>query len=274
MLRKIRFLEFLVLLAAMPLSAQKIVGFYATVSSSVDTNMLTMTTDLFYTQLQNMDGFSVIDCRNTTYSEGVEKKGDIIFYAEIQEKDGQWSCTLNAATGNPLKTVQETRTYASYYKILLDAKASLDTVFAKLYQDNQASSSKDQSDSSAAGSGTASLDSLAGTWVGEPLIDKVIILRGGKGFVIFKNGASMTIAVSIKGKNVSVIQQGRSNASFYPEIARELALKNAATASPISWSLVLVGESTLKGSKTTLVEDKKSSSGISVGEIEVQWTKQ
>ena len=118
------------------------------------------------------------------------------------------------------------------------------------------------------------MDSLAGTWVGEQLIDKVIILRAGKGFVIFKNGASMTIAVSIKGNNVSVVQQGRSNASFYPEIARELALKNAATASPISWSLILVGESTLKGTKTTLVEDKKSSSGISVGSIEVQWTKQ
>ena len=273
MVKKIRFLEFLVLLAMMPLSAQKVVGFYATVSSSDDTNMLTMTTDLFYTQLQNMDGYSVIDCRNTTYSENAEKKGDIIFYAEIQETDGQWSCTLNAATGNPLKHVQETRTYASYYKILLDAKASLDSVLTKLYQDGQASQTKDSADSSTA-SGSASLDSLAGTWVGEQLIDKVIILRGGKGFVIFKNGASMTIAVSIKGNNVSVVQQGRSNASFYPEIARELALKNAATASPISWALVLVGESTLKGTKTTLVEDKSSSSGISVGKIEVQWTRQ
>lgn len=273
MVKKIRFLEFLILLAVMPLSAQKVVGFYATVSSSDDTNMLTMTTDLFYTQLQNMDGYSVIDCRNMTYTEGVEKKGDIIFYAEIQEKDGQWSCTLHAATGSPLKNVQETRTYASYYKILLDAKASLDSILTKLYQDAQETQSKESSDSST-GSGSANLDSLAGTWIGEQLIDKVIILRGGKGFVIFKNGASMTIAVSIKGNNVSVVQQGRSNASFYPEIARELALKNAATASPISWSLTLVGESTLKGTKTTLVENKNSSSGISVGSIEVQWTKQ
>ncbi|MBO4321241.1 MAG: hypothetical protein J5857_12310 [Treponema sp.] len=274
MVKKIRFLEFLILLAVMPLSAQKVVGFYATVSSSDDTNMLTMTTDLFYTQLQNMDGYSVVDCRSTPYTENAEKKGDIIFYAEIQEDNGQWSCTLHAATGNPLKAVQETRTYASYYKILLDAKASLDSILSKLNQDGQALQSKDQSDSTASGAGAASLDSLAGTWTGEQLIDKVIILRGGKGFVIFKNGASMTIAVSIKGTNVSVIQQGRSNASFYPEIARELALKNAATASPISWALVLVGESTLKGTKTTLVEDKSSSSGIAVGKIEVQWTKQ
>ncbi|MBP5358182.1 MAG: hypothetical protein J6Y69_03230 [Treponema sp.] len=273
MVKKIRFLEFLVLLAMMPLSAQKVVGFYATVSSSDDTNMLTMTTDLFYTQLQNMNGYSVIDCRNTPYNENAEKKGDIIFYAEIQEEDGQWSCTLHAATGNPLKTVQETRSYASYYKILLDAKASLDSILSKLYQDDNATQAKDQVEA-ASGSGSASLDSLAGTWTGEQLIDKVIILRGGKGFVIFKNGASMTISVSIKGNNVSVVQQGRSNASFYPEIARELALKNAATASPISWSLTLMGESTLKGTKTTLVEDKSSSSGIAIGSIEVQWTKQ
>ena len=37
----------------------------------------------------------------------------------------------------------------------------------------------------------ATLETLAGTWTGEALVDKVIILRGGNGFVIFKNGASM-----------------------------------------------------------------------------------
>ena len=67
------------------------------------------------------------------------------------------------------------------------------------------------------------LDTLAGTWTGDTLIDKIVILRGGKGFVIFKNGASMNIVISINGSSVTVIQKGRSNASFYPELSRELA---------------------------------------------------
>ena len=117
------------------------------------------------------------------------------------------------------------------------------------------------------------LDTLAGTWTGDTLVDKIVILRGGKGFVIFKNGASMNITVSLNGTSVTVTQKGRSNASFYPELSRELALKNAATANPIKWELKLVSLQKMTGVKTTLVEDKKSSTGASPKAISVEWSK-
>ena len=66
----------------------------------------------------------------------------------------------------------------------------------------------------------------------------------------------------------------RSNASYYPDLPRELALKNAATASPIKWDLTLTSSSTLKGTKTTLVENTDSENGVKKGTFNVEWTKQ
>lgn len=116
------------------------------------------------------------------------------------------------------------------------------------------------------------MDTIAGTWEGEELTDKILILRGGRGFIIFKNGATMNISVSVEGSDVTIKQKGKPNASFYPSLPRQDALKNAASASPIEWNFKLEGK-TLTGIKKTLVSDKKSSTGVSEGNVNATWTK-
>ncbi len=250
-------------------AAQKTVDFFSTVSSSEDTDMIDMTTNLFFTQMQGLDGYIVTDKRDREFTGTGDFTADLAFFAEIQEIEGGWMCTLNTVDRQSARAVQETKTYASYYKILLDAKSSLENVLNNI--DSQ--SSEKQGGDSGSTSGQLNLDTLAGTWTGDSLIDKIVILRGGKGFVIFKNGASMNITVAINGNAVTVIQKGRSNASFYPELTREVALQNAATASPIRWDLKVIDSQKMTGTKTTLAEDKKSSTGASAKTSEVEWTK-
>ncbi|MBR6078686.1 MAG: hypothetical protein IKQ66_04755 [Treponema sp.] len=250
-------------------AAQKTVDFFSTVSSSEDTDMIDMTTNLFFTQMQGLDGYIVTDKRDREFTGTGDFTADLAFFAEIQEIEGGWMCTLNTVDRQSARAVQETKTYASYYKILLDAKSSLENVLNNI--DSQ--SSEKQGGDSGSTSMQLNLDTLAGTWTGDSLIDKIVILRGGKGFVIFKNGASMNITVAINGNAVTVIQKGRSNASFYPELTREVALQNAATASPIRWDLKVIDSQKMTGTKTTLAEDKKSSTGASAKTSEVEWTK-
>ena len=82
----------------------------------------------------------------------------------------------------------------------------------------------------------------------------------------------MNISITVQGNSIKIKQNGKPNASFFPEIPRQDALKNAATAAPVEWNMTLSGN-TLSGKKTTLVENKSSPGGISQGEIEVSWTK-
>lgn len=261
-------------LAVFALSAET-VDFFATASSSKDSNMIKMTTDLFFAQFQAVDGYSVNDRRNENYNPSEETR-NISFYAEIQEDtDGGWLCTLNAIKADGKQNVSSTKKYDTYYKILLDAKPSLENLLKNLSGNIQLPSSQEtqnQENREQQTSYANSIEAIAGTWTGEPLIEKILILRGGRGFVIFKNGASMNISITVQGNSIKIRQNGKPNASFFPEIPRQEALKNAATAAPVEWNMTLSGN-TLSGKKTTLVENKNSPEGISQGEIEVSWTK-
>ncbi|MBS7241466.1 MAG: hypothetical protein KIG77_03655 [Treponema sp.] len=256
------------------------IDFYATVSTSTDAGMIKMSTDILYTQLQTMDGYTVIDRRNENYNP-VNKSQNISFYTEIQEESsGSWTCTLNAFKGEA--AFSSTKEYDSYYKILMDAKASLENFMLNLSgnivipgQESSETVSRENEDGPARPNvrkHNPIMDTIAGTWEGEELTDKILILRGGRGFIIFKNGATMNISVSVEGSDVTIKQKGKPNASFYPSLPRQDALKNAASASPIEWNFKLEGK-TLTGIKKTLVSDKKSSTGVSEGNVNATWTK-
>lgn len=254
------------------------VDFFATVSASADAGMIKMSTDLLYTQLQSMDGYTVIDRRNETYSTENKSK-NISFYTEIQEESsGTWICTLNAFKGDA--AFSSTKEYDSYYKILMDAKASLENFMLNLsgnivipgQEEAEIEASDEDDENKQINKRNPMMDLIAGTWTGEELTEKILILKGGRGFIIFKNGATMNITVTTDGSNVTIIQKGKPNASFYPDLPRPDALKNAASASPIEWKLKLDGKN-LTGIKKTLVADKKSSTGVSEGFVSVSWTK-
>ena len=279
------------------------IDFYATVSTSTDAGMIKMSTDILYTQLQTMDGYTVIDRRNENYNPA-NKSQNISFYTEIQEESsGSWTCTLNAfkgEVGNARQSLipiavqvntgqtavhdafSSTKEYDSYYKILMDAKASLENFMLNLSgnivipgQESSETVSRENEDGPARPNvrkHNPIMDTIAGTWEGEELTDKILILRGGRGFIIFKNGATMNISVSVEGSDVTIKQKGKPNASFYPSLPRQDALKNAASASPIEWNFKLEGK-TLTGIKKTLVSDKKSSTGVSEGNVNATWTK-
>ncbi|MCR5218102.1 hypothetical protein [Treponema sp.] len=258
-------------LTACSLHAAQNVDFYATESSSQDTGMIQMTTDHFYSQFQTIDGYVVIDHRKDHYSP--DKAGsNIAFYAEIQEApEGGWICTLNALKGDSKKAVTSTKKYDSYYMILLDAKPSLENLLSNLAGKAVQETPQVQKETAPVQKAHTDIENLSGTWAGEDFIDKILILRSGKGVIIYKNGAIMNVSVEIEDKNVHIKQTGRSNASYFPELPRATALKNAASAPPVEWKLTLTPDGKLQGEKNTLVEDEDSPGGVAEGIVKVIW---
>ncbi len=272
--------QFLILVLALNLYATIPVDFYATVSSSKDSNMLRMTTDLFFTQFQALDGYTVNDKRDTNFSEENAVSSNIAFYAEIQEDSaGGWLCTLNAIKKSGNKNVSITKKYASYYKILMDAKSSLENLLANLNSNLTTQNELENKTSllPQAESPALDLDFLAGTWTGEEAITKIILTRGGRGFIIFKNGASMNVSVELENsgsKTIVVIKQTtRANASFFTELSRSLALQSAVDAPAIEWNLTLISDDTLEGTKKTLLEDPENPGKVKSGTVSIKWKK-
>ncbi len=229
---------------------------YGTSIDSNDASKVQVSADLFYSQLQLSDDFTLYDRRSTVYSADVldvhKNTNDVLFYNEIIENEDMWSTSLHLVDFSTDKEVFVKYEYSEYYRILIDAKDVLNELIEKYkasYTGLDSSSNIEPSVNSTPSSITVT--NLFGTWYGEEHVDKIVILRGGKGFVIFENGASMNISVSVDGSTFLARQESQSNASFFPELPREVALVKALDGSLIEWELTIENENSLSGVKHT-----------------------
>lgn len=265
-------------------ATQITVDYYGVLTTSDNTNILKMAQDIFYTQLCSIDNITTNDKRLDTSktlasvpnTDNIQTE-NIIFYAEITEEKtsetSKWLCKLNAYIPKTKKTISQTEEFDSYYKILVNAKDYIDKFLIPIKYTTTIPSNYPTQESK-----LLSIESLAGTWDGEPFTDKIIILRGGRGFIIFKNGSTMNISVSMDKNEstgistINITQVGKSNASFYPALPREKALEYAANAKPIKWKFTTISNQQLIGTKETLVKSESNQS-IAEGIEKSIWTK-
>ncbi len=258
----------------------KQIDFYGVASKDTEKNMLSMTEDLFFAQLKELS-YTIEDKRYENFSSDYfsnacdfsasNKKGTAAIFAVITKLDtGKWEMKINFLEYNNTVPRTTTQVYDSYYKILMESKSSLTSTLTQLM-----STSSAKTNTSSDSSEEITLEDLAGSWNGGKYINKVIIMRGGRGFVIFKNGASMNISVKIEKnegiQSVNIIQTSGNNASYFPGIERKKALEAAMNANPISWNLKPVDKNTLTGTENTLTED--SAGNIKEGSVSATWKK-
>lgn len=249
------------------------VEFYSLTSTLSDTSKVQMTEDLLFTQLMSLQKYRIIDKRPLNYAGSTDSlNGDtLVFYGELHEKDSQWICTLWLEHPFQNKKVRVSGSYDSYFKILSEAKSSIAQLFSDISSTSGIATNKPSSSTN-----IPTYDNLSGTWTGEAFINKIVILRGGRGFVIFNNGASMNISVDIQGNTIICTQSGKPNASYFPELPREVALIAATDAQPITWTMTLANDATMKGTKRSLqaIMESGNAVGAQMGTTEVTWTRQ
>ena len=243
--------------------------------------MSKMTSDLYYTQLCEINGYTVNDKRIGIRMASAPQTSDfedgkISLYAVISKKENtsKWISTINIYDSSRKAVFSEAKEYDSFYKILMEPKASLQETISTLLS-GSGTVAQAPAGSASPSKPTAKIQStefLSGTWGGEETIDKIVIMRGGRGFVIFKNGSSMNITVEIQtegsSQNIVITQNGKANASFFPELPREVALKEAVNAKPIKWIFNINDDDTRSGTKSTLI----LSDGVAAnGTLDVVW---
>lgn len=248
------------------------IGFYKLQSNSQESSTNKMTQDLFYTKLVAINTITPIDKREVDFKPTLSDLEPEVIYIEIlHEELTQWICKVHhhniAENTHKMKEIR----VDSYYKILLDSKKLLEELIF----------SNDKTDSPETGAQSSmklgiNIEQLSGTWNGESDIDKIMILRGGRGFIFFRNGATMNISLSTENDELIIQQTSKPNASFFPNLPREVALKTATTAKPIIWKFYQKEQNILEGKKYTVSASFENDTSISLKEITipVTWTRQ
>lgn len=286
LLKKSVLISIILFIFSAGLSAQSyFIDYYGIVSTEIDENMSKMTSDLYYTQLTEINNFTITDKRT---SPNLKNRPDISAFSEsalafftLITKDSdsdKWITTYYVIDKANNEEHSKQKKFDSFYKILMEPKDVLRQTIKQLIEnDTSAKTLTSQTSSEAPDLTTTAISSteeLSGTWTGEENIKKIVIMRGGRGFVIFNNGATMNIIVELSGdesnKQVLITQKGNSNASFYPELQRSAALTAAVSAEPIKWTLTLINGNTLKGIKDTLLPEGNS---YKQGTVSVIWTR-
>ena len=250
------------------------IDYYGIVSSEIDDNMAKMLSDLYYTQFQEISSFNVTDkrtqdCLKSIPSNDSINSSNFSFYSIITKENAKWISNLTIKNKNLNHSVK--KEFDSFYKILMEPKDILQASLKDLVLQKTVVSTEEQTEQPTINLPQISTEFLSGTWYGENNIDKIVIMRGGRGFVIFNNGASMNISVELSNaskKTIKIKQNGRSNASFYPDLPRQVALKVAVNANPIEWNFELLDDNTLKGKKSTLISANEDAIP---GIIDVTW---
>ncbi len=261
----------LIILISSMLSAEDLVNidYYGIQSNDADENMINMADNLYFAQIQNMQNIKVIDYSGKIIPDTLEQNHLLLFITISKSKtsEGTWIC--NMLLKDDHKNISIKKEFTSFYKILTEAKKNINDLFSSYSKSTDTKQDKLEPVPSNI-KNTITTDVIAGTWTGEKYIDKIIILRSGRGFVIFKNGASMKISIEINDdKTILITQVTNPNASFFPELSRKQALENADTAEPIKWILTLTDKNTLTGTKQTLISIDQVS--VKTGTIQVIW---
>lgn len=270
--------------------------YYGVVTNVNDQNMLNITQDLFFAQLRGISYLETHDMRDDAIKESYldirpEDDGDaffkfvpaelsaapdaIFFFARIlrPRSDEKWECAFFAKNAKSGQVFSKSKSYDSYYKILTDAKALIQGLAAQAADvagaDDAAAQKTAGPRPEALGGGT---EGIAGTWGGESNVTKIILLRSGRGFIVFNNGATMNISVTAQqgGSSLHIVQRDKFNASFYPEIDRQTILNFADSAAPIEWNLTLTQDGSLEGKKKTLVAQ---GGGVQPANVDVKWVR-
>lgn len=286
LLKKSVLISIILFIFSAGLSAQSyFIDYYGIVSTEIDENMSKMTSDLYYTQLTEINNFTITDKRT---SPNLKNRPDISVFSEnalsfftLITKDSdsdKWITTYYVIDKANNEEHSKQKKFDSFYKILMEPKDVLRQTIKQLIENDTSAktltSQASSKDPDLTPTDISSTEELSGTWTGEDNIRKIVIMRGGRGFVIFKNGATMNIIVELSGdesnKQVLITQKGHSNASFYPELQRSAALTAAVSAEPIKWTLTLINGNTLKGIKETLLPEGNS---YKQGTVSVIWTR-
>ena len=286
LLKKSVLISIILFIFSAGLSAQSyFIDYYGIVSTEIDENISKMTSDLYYTQLTEINNFTITDKRT---SPNLKNRPDISAFSEnalsfftLITKDSdsdKWITTYYVIDKANNEEHSKQKKFDSFYKILMEPKDVLRQTIKQLIENDTSAktltSQTSSEDPDLTTTDISSTEELSGTWTGEDNIRKIVIMRGGRGFVIFKNGATMNIIVELSddesNKQVLITQKGHSNASFYPELQRSAALTAAVSAEPIKWTLTLINGNTLKGIKETLLPEGNS---YKQGTVSVIWTR-
>jgi len=267
------------------------VAVFSLFSNDLKDNISMTVDDLVYSFIRELRTYRIVDMRSDSppLDFGVPDGTDYAFFGTMTSQPDGIKLELVLKGGPFGVTRLISRVYENSNRILLESRILVrdlfdqsirlpdpdEPVFVRNRQEKPIVTDTSTLEEKALVSVT-NIDSLAGSWRGEDGIEKIMLLRGGRGVAVLSSGVSLSLEVIVSNGDLIVRQKGSSNPRQFDNLPDPVAKQAVNVAPPLEWRfLISKDQKTLSGTKKTVIikNDGKNILKMENDERPVSWVR-
>ena len=259
----------LLLLISLPpiLSAAPGVAVYQLQAPVMSEQTVQTVDNLVYSFIKELRAYTIFDFRSmpvpTDFPDNTAI--DYIFFGVLEEVPEGIKLELILKGRKNQFTRMISKVYDNLNKILLDSRLLVFNLFDFSVPLEQLANSVPQNEQSTEFGYVETVDSLAGSWKGEPGLDRVMILRGGRGMAVFSSGVSVSLDLKIDNGYLLVTQKGNLQPRQFLNLPDEIARQAVQKTNPPQWRfLVSADKKILSGTKVDAQRQYTETASINI----------
>ncbi len=272
-----------------------VVAAYSLTSNDVGDHIAKTVDDLVFSFVKEQRNYSVIDMRRDLPPRdlSVPDGTDYIFYGNMTSQRDGIKLELVLKGGPFGVTRLLSRVYENSNLILLESRLLVRDIFDQsialpdpfpdplptaAFSGAKGASAESpvEGDTPRELRAVSNIDSLAGSWQGEDGIDKIMLLRGGRGVAVLSSGVSISLEVILSGDDLVIRQKGAANPRQFSDLPDPVARQAANVAPPLEWRFMITpDQKILSGTKkhVTIKNDGKNILTMENALTLVSWTR-
>ena len=248
------YIALLLLLISLPpvLSALPGVAVYQLQAPAISEQTAQTVDNLVFSFIKELKAYAIFDLRNQSVPADFPNDSaiDYIFFGALEDVPEGIKLELILKGRKDQVTRIISKVYDNINKILLDSRLLVFNLFDFSVPLEQLARSLPQTEQNTEFGYIETVDSLAGSWEGEPGLDRVMILRGGRGMAVFSSGVSVSLDLKIENGYLLVTQKGNLQPRQFLNLPDEIARQAVQKTNPPQWRfLVSSDKKILSGTK-------------------------
>ena len=248
------YIALLLLLISLPsvLSALPGVAVYQLQAPAISEQTAQTVDNLVFSFIKELKAYAIFDLRNQSVPADFPNDSaiDYIFFGALEDVPEGIKLELILKGRKDQVTRIISKVYDNINKILLDSRLLVFNLFDFSVPLEQLARSLPQTEQNTEFGYIETVDSLAGSWKGEPGLDRVMILRGGRGMAVFSSGVSVSLDLKIENGYLLVTQKGNLQPRQFLNLPDEIARQAVQKTNPPQWRfLVSSDKKILSGTK-------------------------
>ena len=279
------FLIFLLLMMSIPivrsgsmLYASPTVGVFKLESKNITEQTTATISNAIFSFVKELKKYDIVDMRSTPVTEtDAQQRFDYVFAGKITGLENGIQLELMLKNSSDKITRRISKIYQSVNLILLDSRVLVSDIFDKsvnlsVTYNPEDSDSKENSEVEE----VKNIDILSGSWQGEEGLERVELMRGGRGIALLSSGITILLQIRIHEGYLTINQSGKPMPRQFINLPDEIAKKAAEMGKTPSWKfLVSADNKILVGEKTDIEIIYHGNTLVSVNEVikKVRWIK-